>query len=320
MIVGSSSVAMESTWFSETRREVAETLRVTARRAADVAMAPTAAAPTDAAGAVGDGLSPELALLKAFVERLTGREVRLFSLQPASAGAGGAAAAQPQDSGPIVEYERVERLVEHERTSFAAAGAVKLDDGREITFSMAFTMERLHVEESRVAFSNAPANRKDPLMLDLGGGPVQLSNVRFDFDLDADGITEWVPTTAGDTWILAFDRNDDGRVDDGRELFGPTTGNGFTELSRLDEDGNGWIDAGDTAYGRLMLWQPAASGTGRSMDLATAGIGALQTTAIETPFSIRDADNTELGLVRASAVYLKESGAVGALQQVDLTV
>ena len=42
--------------------------------------------------------------------------------------------------------------------------------------------------------------------------------------------------------MLALDRNGDGKVNDGRELFGPTAGNGFAGACRPDADGNRWID------------------------------------------------------------------------------
>jgi hypothetical protein len=55
-----------------------------------------------------------------------------------------------------------------------------------------------------------------------------------------------------DTW-----RHDlkikDGRVNDGRELFGPITGDGFAELAAYDDDGNNWIDENDGIYDNLSI-------------------------------------------------------------------
>ena len=105
-----------------------------------------------------------------------------------------------------------------------------------------------------------------------------------------------------------------GKVNDGRELFGPTGGDGFAELAALDQDGNRWIDEGDDAFSRLGLWQD-----GEFTSLAEAGIGALAVSSVATPFSLEEGGE-QLGRLRASGVYLTEDGAAGVLQQVDLAV
>lgn len=146
----------------------------------------------------------------------------------------------------------------------------------------------------------------------------QLQDLRFAFDLDGDGHTEQVPLLAGQRAYLALDGNRNQRIDDGRELFGPATGNGYSELAEHDEDGNGWIDANDTVYGELRLWTPEAEGPGHLRTLQEAGVGALALAAADTPFSLRTADNRTLGAVRATSVYLREDGGVGSTQQIDL--
>ena len=96
------------------------------------------------------------------------------------------------------------------------------------------------------------------------------------------------------------------------ELFGPSTGNGFNELQALDEDGNGWIDEGDSAWQSLGV----ASG-GAYQSLADARIGALSLDRIATAFSLKD--GTELlGALRESGIYVNEDGTPGAMQMVDL--
>jgi hypothetical protein len=45
----------------------------------------------------------------------------------------------------------------------------------------------------------------------------------------------------------------DGRVNDGRELFGPRTGDGFAELAAYDDDGNNWIDENDGIHDNLSI-------------------------------------------------------------------
>jgi len=81
------------------------------------------------------------------------------------------------------------------------------------------------------------------------------------FDLmgrDASIDTDWV---GADTPWLAVDLDGNGRVDDGRELFGSMTAlpgggrasNGFEALATLATDGDGQITRHDAAFARLLL-------------------------------------------------------------------
>ena len=73
----------------------------------------------------------------------------------------------------------------------------------------------------------------------------ELSDQTFYFDLDADGEEEEISMLKGSGY-LALDKNEDGIINDGSELFGTGNGDGFADLARYDEDGNGWIDENDS--------------------------------------------------------------------------
>lgn len=205
-----------------------------------------------------------------------------------------------------------ERISESESTQVCGSGLVKTCDGREIAFNFNVAMQR---EYSRETYSeeSGTIELRDPLVLNFNGSYCELVDSRFSFDLDADGTPEWLPGLADGSCFLVFDRNGNGRADDGSELFGTRSGNGFADLAKLDEDGNGWIDEGDSAFAKLALW------SGDSFrSLTEAGVGALYTAAVDAPFSLKNADNELLGQIRAAGVYLMESGSVGLMQQVDL--
>ena len=161
---------------------------------------------------------------------------------------------------------------------------------------------------------------RDPLAINFNGKAAELTGTRFEFDLDVDGTVERIPwLAAGSAW-LAFDRNGDGCINDGGELFGTRSGNGFADLACLDDDGNRWLDEADTAFGQLRLWEQDETGAGTLNTLGERGIGAIYLGSAQTPFALTDAENEKRGYIRASGVYLREDGGVGTVQQVDLAV
>jgi len=234
-----------------------------------------------------------------------------------------AAPATPPAAGWGMEYERHESYTEIEETRFSATGTVRTADGREIGFSLDLTMSRSYHEESSTSLRLGDAARpqKDPLVINFGGNAAQLLDQRFSFDLDADGTTENINRLAAGSGFLIFDRNADGQANDGSELFGTKSGDGFADLAALDGDGNGWIDENDAAWSQLHVWTPSAEGAGPLRSLREADVGALAVARVDTPFALKDAANETLGTVRSTGLYLQESdGSAGTLQQVDLSV
>lgn len=201
-----------------------------------------------------------------------------------------------------------------ERTSVCGRGTVKTCDGREIDFSYGLDLER-HYESRKTYEESGKIQLQDPLVLNFGGKSCELTEDRIAFDLNADGLLEQIPGLAAGSCFLVFDRNGNGKADDGSELFGVRSGNGFADLDTLDKDRNGWIDEADPVWNQLALW----SGD-RLVSLAERGVGALYTGAVDAPFSLKTAANELLGQIRMAGLYLMESGESGSLQQVDLAV
>jgi hypothetical protein len=300
--------------------------------------APTSA-PSGQAQAIDSAIDaadndPFIILIKRMLELLTGEEIRSFDAQAFSVdvrqvevkasrtGASQEAAASGR-AGWGVEYDFHAVQEEFESTSFSASGTIRTADGQEISFNLDVEMTRYYREETNVSLRAGDAVRKDPLVVNFDGTAAQLagqSERRFSFDLDGDGRKESLPGFASGSGFLALDLNGNGRIDSGRELFGPATGNGFTELARLDDDGNGWIDENDASFDKLSVWTPDAKGNGELKSLADLGIGALGLGHVATPFALRGADNADLGQVKASGVYLTETGKAGSLQEIDLTI
>ena len=273
-----------------------------------------------------DGLDSRLLLILTMVEHLTGRKVRIFDLSEAQAEPAAAAPAPPSSSaaqapersGVAIAYDTSVTITEDERTQFSAQGQVLTADGRSIDFGVELDMARHHVEhtETHLRLGDAPAT--DPLVVNFNGGSAGLTEQRFGFDLNSDGSDEQLAMLATGSGYLALDKNGNGRIDSGAELFGPSSGSGFAELTTLDSDGNGWIDESDPAFAALRIWTPGAQDNGNLATLSERRVGALYAGSVATPFALKDAGNGTLGAIAATGVYLSEDGTVGTLQEIDL--
>ncbi len=271
---------------------------------------------------------PRLKLIRSLIELLTGRRIDVFDAHDIKTEAPDAPTAAPPPpaetpappAGWGISYDRHESYSEAEQTTFSASGKVTTADGRELDFSLQLSMSRSYHTESDVSLRLGDAARKtDPLVLNFSGTAAQLTDQRFAFDLNADGQAEQINFVAPGSGFLVFDRNGDGKVNDGRELFGPATNDGFQELSALDSDGNGWIDESDPAFNQLQIWTRSSDGNDQLQSLAAAGVGAIALSRVSTPFDIKNNDKQLLGHIRNSGIFLQESGAAGTIQQIDLT-
>jgi hypothetical protein len=304
------------------------------RAAAPSAVPASEPAPTASAGAEGieaaseaAAKDPQLRLLVRLIEALTGRSLSSLRISEAAAETDAtvlrAPRSEPQaagDRGLALRFERHAILYESETTQVVAEGRVLTADGREISFRIALQMSRQYLQVSSQSLQLDAAQRKDPLVLDFAGTAAQLGNQRFEFDLDADGQSESLPALLRGSGFLVFDRNGNGVADDGSELFGARSGNGFADLARLDEDGNGWIDAGDSAFAKLGIGFVGAQGIEPLVGLEPLGVAAIGLAHVDSRFDLRGAGNSDLGQVRSSGVYLRDDGAVGLAQQIDLSV
>lgn len=272
---------------------------------------------------------PRHLLIKLMVEALTGKQIKLIKmedLQPATTAKDiqdpnkTAAPEQPKPAGYGVEYDRHETHYEAEQTSFSAEGVVKTADGKEIRFNLDLSMSREHLEQSDVSLRLGDAKKKDPLVINFGGTAAQLTNTKFSFDLDADGMADQISFVGAGSGFLALDKNADGKINNGSELFGPASGNGFQELAAYDQDKNGWVDENDAVYQKLGVWTKDGSGKDTLSTLAQKKVGAIYLGSVSTPFDIKNGQNQLDGQVKSSGVYLNEDGGAGTVQQIDLAV
>ena len=207
---------------------------------------------------------------------------------------------------------------ESESLSVAVQGAVTTADGRAINFGLSMSMSRSYYSQETVETRLGSA-LQDPLVVNFDGQAAQLSLNKVQFDLSGKGnATASLPELQGNSGYLAIDKNGNGKIDDGSELFGPKSGNGFSDLAQFDDDHNGWIDEGDTAFAKLMVWQPNSDGTQKMTAVGQLGIGAIYSSGVAANFDYKDSQNNLQGKMKQAGVFLYEDGRAGSMQQIDV--
>ena len=309
-----------------------------ATRLTDEAGRVTLPAPIEAMAPLDAEINPEnqlkMQLIQAAVEAFSGRPLRIFAPADLDLGRGpeGAAEMAPPiaeahhtpedgDEGPTfgLLYHYQETHYERETTIFHAEGVVRTADGEEIDVDVSLTMERRFASEESLEVRIGGA-LQDPLVVNFEGPAADLTERTYHFDLDTDGQAEQIHFVGPSSGFLALDRDGSGTIDDGSELFGARTGNGFAELAAYDEDGNRFIDEADSVYEGLRIWQKDGAGNDRLLALGQSGVGAIYLGYHDTPFQVKGEANQLQGVVRSSGIYLMEGGGTGTVQQLDLVV
>lgn len=286
-------------------------------------------------------LSPELVrmieAIESLMEKMTGKpyHLKVYGYEPdtQTTDTGKPLAALKVSSGentpstrpnttPLMgERWSVERFFrEQEQSQFQARGHVLTADGETIDFNLNLQMNRqFHTQNQQ--FREAGFVLKDPLVVNFGGTPASLTLEKTAFDIDADGQKEAVSFLQSGSGFLALDRDGDGIINNGSELFGTRSGNGFADLAAYDNDGNGWIDENDAVFAKLQVWHRDAHGLDRLEGLLELNIGAIALQNTDTPFSHKDLQNRLQGQVVSSGIFLYEDGhGAGTVQQIDLAV
>ena len=149
-----------------------------------------------------------------------------------------------------------------------------------------------------------------PLVLDLDGGGVSTRGLAegVSFDIDGDGVLDRTGWIAAGEGLLALDRNLDGEVNDGTELFGSATRlpdgttaiDGFRALASLDTNGDGWVDASDSRFAELKVWVDSnlngKTEPGELRGVSELGVSRL---SLAAKASQRESEGNFIGLVSA---------------------
>lgn len=224
----------------------------------------------------------------------------------------GLAALQASRSQKLSLYEKFH---EEEHYAFSTKGHIQTES-QEICIDIDFSLSRSFIIENKMDV----AQFHDPLVINLNGEVPELSETKFSFDLDNDGTCDQVSMLKEGNGYLAWDKNEDGEINQGSELFGTRLGNGFVELAEHDLDKNDWIDENDAIFDKLRIWKHNEDGSRELCALGEVGVGAIYLNNVEGDFTYKTDKNESLGALRSSGIFLHEDGHAGAVAQIDLAL
>ncbi len=217
-----------------------------------------------------------------------------------------------------LHYETETYYSMEQSASFQTQGQVVTADGRTIDFNMNVHMSSRFEAYYKESYDLQRAvNLCDPLVINLDSSPATVSDQTFYFDLDGDGVEENIHKLGSGSGYLAIDKNGDGKINDGSELFGTASGDGFADLAKYDEDGNGWIDENDDIWKYLKIWVQTEDGP-QLYSLGEKGVGALCLNKVPTYYTQYGKDGEVDAVVRSTGMFLYENGRAGSMQHLDL--
>lgn len=220
-------------------------------------------------------------------------------------------------------FETKEEYYEKQSIDFSAK--VKFNTPNksyEMNLDISFSKELY--ESSSIKIITGDKAFVDPLIINFAEDVNPFDNIgslKFAFDLDSNGDTEMIPYLKQGAGYLAIDKNDNGIIDNGTELFGPQTNNGFAELSLYDKDKNGFIDEQDEVFNKLKVWSIDESGNSSLISLFDANVGAIYLGDIQSGFTYKDSISNTQALQKSNGVFIKEDGSgLGVVNSIDVVV
>ena len=166
--------------------------------------------------------------------------------------------------------------------------------------------------------------RLDPLVLDLDGDGIETLPINTTtpvmFDLNNSGVKKSVGWIKSDDGFLVMDRNGNGTIDTGAELFGDATplsgggtaADGFAALAQLDSNLDGQMTAADSAFANLRVWRDLnQNGLSEAGELST--LAELDITSINVAASSHIITVSNGNLITDQGSYTRGDGTVGSV-------
>ncbi|NOT15670.1 MAG: hypothetical protein HOP21_08885, partial [Methylotenera sp.] len=277
--------------------------------------------PTGSIGVLGAGLGIQAAVDKYNNSALTSEDFARLVLDLATniPGVGGLLASDLSFS-----YDTTKTLIEKDR--------VRWNKFMEDYDKYRKNMDRNFIDpRTNTNYTDAQKYRRrvDPLTFDLDNDGLETVGISATnpilFDHDGDGTKNGTGWIASDDAMLVLDRNGNGTIDNGRELFGDSTlksngqtaTDGFDALADIDSNADGVVNNQDTQFTNLKLWrdlnQDGTSQTGELFTLNDLGIASINIT--NTANSQTLANGNQL---TNTGTYTKADGTTGSVADINL--
>ncbi|WP_187287228.1 beta strand repeat-containing protein [Methylotenera mobilis] len=169
--------------------------------------------------------------------------------------------------------------------------------------------------------------RRDPLTFDLDGDGLETVGISSTntilFDHDGDGTKNGTGWVSSDDAMLVLDRNGNGTIDNGLELFGDSTvksnglkaKDGFDALADLDSNADGVVNNQDAQFSNLKLWrdlnQDGVSQSGELFTLNQLGIVGINVASTEHSTTLSNGNQ-----LADTGSFIKSDGSTGTLGEV----
>ncbi len=275
---------------------------------------------------ISDSDKLKIDLIERFCESVLGKKVKFSFAEQININAsemsisidGGSSSSDGRVGWGFV-YSKLESFYESEETSFNASAEITTQDGRKISIDMSVLMSRKYQSQTAIIIRGGDA-LKDPLVLNFGTANAEATQKKYSFDIDSDGVDDSISFVGKGSGFLALDKNGDGIINNGNELFGTQSGDGFGDLAFYDDDKNGWIDENDSIFDSLRVWTKDDEGNDYLFALAEKGIGAIYLGNANTEFSLNNYDNQTNAVIRKTGIFLFEDARAGTIQHIDLVV
>ncbi len=193
---------------------------------------------------------------------------------------------------------------------------------RRNSYELNLRFKQTTTEEGRIGISleELGVKKVDPLVLDLSGEGVQLTEAGKGaiFDITADGKLDSTAWVKGNTALLTYDRNGNGVIDNGSELFGDQNGaaDGFAELAKYDNNGDRKISFLDPVFKALKLYRDL-NGDGKMSKSEFSSLNELGIKALNLNFN-RDSSDINGNSLILNGSFEREDGSTGQLADVLL--
>jgi len=217
-------------------------------------------------------------------------------------------------------YERTIEYTKKDSVDFFSKALIKTEEKDiEIDLNVSYSKEFYEKHQEKIEFSEV--SYIDPIVIQYSKEASSLDfleeELTFYFDLDSNGEKDEIAKLKEGNGFLVLDKDKNGTIDNGSELFGPSTNDGFEELRVYDSDKNGWIDENDSIFKDLKIWTKDSNGDDKLFALGDSEIGAIYLKDANTDIDINKSVKDPLAHLKSTSFFVREDGSAGLLSSFD---